>query len=188
MCVLLVLASQSPSRKILLGQLIPEFLVHPAHIDETSLPREKAEDYVMRISQNKGLAVASFYPDYAILSADTTVAVGRRLLGKATSEEESYRQMTLLSGRRHRVYTALCLIMPGGHISQRIAVTHVCFNRLCPKEIQQFVHSKEWQNVAVYRHEGFAARFIRSIRGVPSTIAGLPLRDTYCLLKGRGLV
>ncbi len=162
--LLLVLASQSPSRKKLLGQLISDFLIHPAHIDETPLGKEKAQDYVTRVAREKALAVALSYPQHAILSADTTVAVGRRLLGKALCEKEAYTQMTLLSGRRHRVYTGLCLIMPDGHISQRIAVTHVCFHRLCPKEIEKFLHSKEWQNVAVYRHEGFAARFIRSMR------------------------
>lgn len=185
---LFILASQSPSRKGLLSQLISPFAVHPSHIDETPLSREKPEDYVMRIAKEKGLTVARAHPDCVILSADTTVAVGRRLLGKATSEEESHAQMTLLSGRRHRVYTSVCLLLPGGRCSQRTAVTHVCFKKLSPQEISQFVQSREWENVAVYRHEGFAARFIRSMRGLPSTIAGLPLYDTYQLLKGNALL
>jgi septum formation protein len=167
--------------------MISEFSIHPAHIDESPLSGEKPPEYVTRIAKEKGLVMASRYPEDSILSADTTVAVGRRILGKALSSEESYTQMTLLSGRRHRVYTSVCLMTPSS-VSHRIAMTHVTFKKLTSREIEAFVLSKEWENVAVYRHEGFAARFIRSMNGLPSTIAGLPLYDTYQLLRGKGLL
>lgn len=123
-----------------------------------------------------------------ILSGDTIGAVGRRILRKAQNDTEAYNQLILLSGRSHRIYSAVTLYNPETEkYCQRLVTTFVKFKVLEKKEIQQFVDSLEWQNVAIYRLGGFISRFIRAINGQPSTIEGLPLFETYQLLRGNGV-
>ncbi len=182
-----ILASQSPSRFTLLTQLGIPFDVHPAHIDETPIARERPTAYVLRMAREKAEKVSEQFPHRPILAADTIVAVGTRILRKAESEEKVYDQLHLISGRRHRVYTALALRMPSGAYYTRLCVTHVAVKILEADEMDFFVQSGEWRNVAVYRIEGIMGMYIRMIRGLSSTVQGLPLWDTYTLLKGHGL-
>ncbi len=184
----LILASASPSRHALLTRLGVSFRTSPAHLDETPHPRERPSAYGMRISLEKACAVAKDQSDAFVLAADTFVALGARILRKAEDAGEARLQMRLLSGRRHRVYTAIALWTPEGSILQRLAMTHVSFKALDSNEIDLFVRSGEWENVAVYRHEGVAGRFIRHLSGLTSTISGLPLFETSQLLKGVGLL
>jgi septum formation protein len=123
-----------------------------------------------------------------ILAADTIVSVGTRILRKAENEKQVYAQLDLISGRRHRVHTALALRMPSGAYYSRLSTCHVAVQILETHEKDHFVASQEWRNVAVYRLEGVMGMYIRMIRGMPSTIQGLPLRDTYTLLKGHGFI
>jgi septum formation protein len=171
----------------LLTQLGIPFDVYPANIDETPIVRERPTPYVMRMAREKAEKVSEQFSDQPILAADTIVAVGTRILRKAESEQEVYEQLRLISGRRHRVYTALALRMPSGAYYTRLCVTHVAVKILDPQEIAFFVQSGEWRNVAVYRIEGIMGMYIRMIRGLSSTIQGLPLSDVYTLLKGHGL-
>ena len=141
----------------------------------------------MRMAREKAEKVSEQFSDQPILAADTIVAVGTRILRKAESEQEVYDQLRLISGRRHRVYTALALRMPSGAYYTRLCVTHVAVKILEPQEIAFFIQSGEWRNVAVYRIEGIMGMYIRMIRGLSSTVQGLPLWDVYTLLKGHGL-
>ena len=183
-----ILASQSPSRSMLLQQLGVPFEIQSADIDETPMARERPTSYVTRVSREKAEKVSELFFDRPILAADTIVAVGTRILRKAQSEQECYDQLCLISGRRHRVYTALSLRLPSGAYHTRLCVTHVAVKILEPHEQSHFVRSQEWRNVAVYRLEGLMGMHIRMIRGLPSTVQGLPLWDTYALLKGHGLL
>ncbi len=185
---MLILASQSPSRSLLLARIGIPFKVHPADIDETPILRERPTAYVTRVAREKAEKVSSTHPDCPILGADTIVAVGTRILRKAETESEVYQQLRLISGRRHRVYTALALRLPSGAYYTRLCVTHVAIKVLEAHEQRDFVASQEWRNVAVYRIEGLMGLYIRMIRGLPSTIQGLPLWDTYSLLRGHGLL
>lgn len=185
---MLVLASQSPSRYRLLTQLGVPFVVDAADIDETPLRGELPKWYVQRVSTDKARAVAERHAEAFILAADTIVTMGTRIFRKAESAQEASSQLHALSGRRHRIYTHLCLRTPHGQFYQKLCVTHVAFKVLEEKEIQAFVASEQWRGVAVYEHEGFAARFIQWMRGLPSTIKGLPLFDTYQILRGHGLM
>jgi septum formation protein len=180
----LVLASQSPSRIQLLKQLVENFEIDPSHLNEDPRHREIPRSYVLRISKEKALVTAKRHPEKYVLGADTIVSVGRRILGKAQTPEHATQQIKLLSGKRHRVYTALTLCLPCGHIQQRLSLTKVRFKVLDDQEIQQFILSEQWKDVSVYRHEGIAGQFILWMQGVPSTLSGLPLSDTYLLLKG----
>ncbi|MGL4825793.1 MAG: Maf family protein [Alphaproteobacteria bacterium] len=187
--MILALASASERRFELLKAIgIPAETIHviPADIDETPLKQEKPEAYVQRLALEKAQAVAVQRPDAYVLAADTTVAVGRRLLHKATDAAEAHQQITLLSGRRHRVYTGVCLISPGQAPKLRLGKTHVKFKRLSQLELEAYIQSKEWQGVCVYRSQGRAACFIQSMQGTPSNVMGLPLYEVSQLLQGSG--
>jgi septum formation protein len=186
---MLVLASASERRFELLKAIgiSPEAIqVIPADIDEIPLKREKPEAYVQRLALEKAKAVATHSPNTYVLAADTTVAVGRRLLHKAADAAEARQQMALLSGRRHRVYTGICLISPGQTPKLRLSKTHVKFKKLSQIETETYVQSREWQGVCVYRSQGLAACFIQSMQGTPSNVMGLPLYEVSQLLQGGG--
>lgn len=182
----LILASSSASRLRLLTEMGVSFTTSPTDIDESVRPQELPVSYVTRIAQEKALPLLSTKTH--ILSADTIVALGHRILRKAQSAQEAYAQISMLSGRRHRVLTAVVLTLPGGVQRKRLAQTHVSFKPLDKGEKEAFIQSGEWRNVAVYRIEGMAGRFVKQLNGLSSTICGLPLFPTYQLLRGEGFV
>lgn len=184
----LILASASPRRLDLLKQagIIPD-AVAPADIDETPLKTELPRDHALRLAKEKAEAVARTHPDSFILAADTVVAVGRRILPKAETEEQARACLTLLSGRRHIVYNGIAVIAPDGKRRSRLCQTTVKFSRLNPGEIEAYIQSGEWQGKAGgYAIQGVAAGFIPFIGGSYSTVVGLSLYDTIQLLRGSG--
>jgi septum formation protein len=184
----LILASASPRRVNLLAQIgIVADQILPAHIDETPQKSELPSQLAKRLGAGKALAVAAEYPSACILSCDTVVAVGRRILDKAESEDDARRCLKLLSGRRHRVYGGLTLIDPDGKINNRLVTTSVVFKRLEGSEIDAYVDCGEWHGKAGgYAIQGRAGAFARNIIGSYSNIVGLPLFETAMLLKGAG--
>jgi septum formation protein len=185
----LILASQSPERLRLIQQLVSleNLRVEPAHLDETPRFQEHPKAYVSRVAQEKSAFLACRYPDAFVIGADTIVAVGRRILRKATSPQEARDQIQLISGRRHRVYTALSLYVPHSKkFVHRLAMAHVSFKRLSSEEIDLFIGCEEWKNVASYKIQGVAGRWIRSVQGLSTTIQGLPIYPLYQLLQGNG--
>jgi septum formation protein len=186
---MLILASQSPSRHLLLNRILGKnFQAYPADIDETPIAKEIPTAYVTRVAREKAEKVSLTHGDHPILAADTIVAVGRRILRKAESEQEAYQQLDLISGRRHRSYTAVVLRLPSGAYYTRLALTHVSIKILEPHEKDHFIRSQEWKTVAVYKIDGIMGMYVRAMRGLPSTVQGLPLWDTYGLLKSHGLI
>jgi len=190
----LILASASPRRKDLLQQagIIPDQII-PADIDETPRRDELPRPYVLRMAIEKAQTIKSNHPTLQssnppyILSADTVVAVGRRILPKADTEDQARACLALLSGRRHRVLSALCLMTPDGKQHTRINDTVVMFSRLHADDIDSYIASGEWQGKAGgYGIQGRAAAFIPFISGSYSGVVGLPLYDTIQLLKGAG--
>ena len=185
---MLILASSSPSRARLLTQMGVLFQSIPSSIDETPFPREKPLDYIKRMAQEKANFVTSHHPEHFVLAADTIVALGTRILRKAESAEEARAQLSLISGKRHKSCTALTLVFPYKEKTvTRICTTHVAFKSLDAQEIDFYIASQQWRNVAVYQSEGIAGQFIRFMRGHPSTLMGLPLFDTYQMLRPHGL-
>jgi septum formation protein len=182
----LVLASASPRRLALLAQIgIMPDAVHPAELDETPLKAELPRLHAVRLAVEKAKAVAALEPGAFILAADTVVACGRRILPKATNEAEARACLTLLSGRAHRVYTAVALMDPEGTLRQRLSETRVQFKRLSDSELEAYIASDEWRGKAGgYAIQGFAAAFIRSLSGSYSGVVGLPLFETKALLDG----
>ena len=184
----LVLASASPRRLALLAQLgLRPDAVIPAEIDETPRPDESPRLCAARLARAKAEAVAALAPDALILAADTLVAAGRRILPKAETEVEARACLALLSGRRHRVLTALALRTPEGRISQRLVTSIVTFARLPPAQIDALIAAGDWRGKAGgYAIQGAAAASIRFLSGSHSAVVGLPLFETAQLLRGQG--
>jgi septum formation protein len=187
--VQLVLASASPRRLELLKQIgiVPD-VVEAAAIDEAVVPGELPGAHAARLAEAKARAVAARHAQALVLGADTVVACGRRILPKPEDAAQARRCLALLSGRRHRVYTGLCLIGPDGALSTRLVRTAVQFRRLAREEIDAYVGHGEWRGKAGgYAIQGRAGAFVRAINGSPSNVVGLPLLEAAALLRGRGL-
>ena len=147
------------------------------------LPRQLAA----RLAREKATAAAALAPDALVLAADTVVGLGRRILGKPGDEAEARRFLTLLSGRRHHVYTGVALIAPGGRCLARLVDTILAFQRLTEPQIEAFIASGEWRGVAGgYQIQKRAEMFVRFLSGSYSNVVGLPLFETAQLLRGVG--
>lgn len=180
-----ILASASPRRLALLKQIgiDPARVVAP-EIDESPLKNELPEAYAKRIAREKAQTMAAKFAGEAILAADTVVACGRRILPKAETEAEARHCLQLLSGRRHRVYTAVAFIDAKGKLHERICMTVVQFRHLPEKIIQEYLASGEWQGKAGgYAIQGRAAAFVIRINGNYDNVVGLPLAIVANLLK-----
>src|SRR6266571_1632675 len=181
-----VLASGSPRRLALLNQAgIEPDALRPADVDETprrgGLARAKADAALKSVQLDDELR-GSF-----ILAADTVVAVGRRILPKANLVDEASQCLRLLSGRNHRVYTAICLVTPKESFRQRLIETRVRFKRLSEDDIQAYIGSGEWRGKAGgYAVQGIAGSFVVKMVGSYTNIVGLPLYETISLLGGEG--
>ncbi|TXM71472.1 Maf-like protein [Methylobacterium sp. WL69] len=190
----LVLASASPRRLALLQQvgIEPDALL-PADVDETPRKSETPRELARRLARDKlGVAgdAARRRDDMRqafVVAADTVVAVGRRVLPKAEVADEAADCLRLLSGRQHRVYTAVCVLSPKGTRRERLVETRVRFKRLSGREIEAYIASEEWRGKAGgYAIQGLAAAFVVKLVGSHSGVIGLPLYETLSLLEGEG--
>lgn len=184
----LVLASASPRRLDLLRQMgITPDDVAPADIDESARKGELPLAYAQRIAAEKAAVIRPRFADAIILSADTVVACGRRILPKAETEAQARECLALLSGRRHRVISAVSIIDPSGRQRTRPVTSIVKFKRLSETDIAAYINSGEWQGKAGgYAIQGLAAEFIPFVSGSYTAIVGLPLAETMQMLKGAG--
>ncbi|MFV0473726.1 MAG: Maf family protein [Pikeienuella sp.] len=182
----LILGSSSPRRRELLAQIgvIPDEIRAP-DIDETPRRDESPRAYCRRMAAEKAAAISAA-DDEIVLSADTTVAAGRRILGKPADEAEAERFLRLLSGRRHRVVTAVAL-RAGARDWARDVVSQVKFKRLSDEEIAAYLRSGEWRGKAGgYAIHGLAGALIPWISGSFTGVVGLPLTETANLLRAAG--
>jgi len=184
----LVLASGSARRRELLSQigLEPDRIII-TDTDETPFFNENPVELARRLALNKMLAASLDAANSFILAADTVVTVGRRILSKPVDEIEARSYLQLISGRRHRVHTAVAAYAPDGHQQVRIVNSVVAFKRLSEEEINWYLASGEWCGKAGgYGIQGYAGRFVRFLRGSHSNVVGLPLFETVNLLEGLG--
>jgi septum formation protein len=182
----LILASASPRRLDLLAQIgiVPDAVVAPA-IDETPRPRELPRELARRLAHAKAASVAA--DDAFVLAADTVVAAGRRILPKAGDAAAARACLALLSGRRHRVLTAVVVLAPGGRQAERMSDTVVALARLTAAQIAAYLDSHEWQDKAGgYAVQGRMAAHVRFLAGSYSGVVGLPLFETAQMLRGLG--
>lgn len=186
----LVLASGSPRRIELLGQAgIEPDHIQPADIDETPQRGEHPRSLARRLSREKAEAAlaqlksdANFANPF-LLAADTVVAVGRRILPKAETADEARECLRLLSGRTHKVFTGVCLVLPNGNLRQTLVETRLRFERLSRQQIDAYLSSGEWRGKAGgYAIQGLAGSFVVKLVGSYSNVVGLPLQETVSLL------
>lgn len=183
-----ILASQSPQRRYLLEQIgyIPK-LVEPANIDETPINNEKPTSYIKRIVKNKAFYVFEKHKNNVVLSSDTVIVCGTKIIQKSKNDEEQINVMKMLSGKTHRVITGVCVINKEGKPSLKINVTKIKMKKLTDTEIRDYVNSKEWCGCAGYKIEGLLGGFVKQIIGSYSGVVGLPLFETRNLLLGAGV-
>lgn len=182
----LILASASPRRRELIARLgIEPAGISAADIDETPRKHEDPRAYARRMAREKALAVTA--DDAFVLAGDTVVACGRRILPKAEDEATARRCLELLSGRRHRVLSAVALKAPDGTLRERLSETIVRFKQLSAEEVAAYLAGGEWHGKAGgYAIQGSAEGLIAWIGGSHSGVVGLPLFETRGLLKAAG--
>lgn len=190
----LILASGSPRRLDLLAQakVTPDRLM-PMDIDETPGKAEHPRSLARRLSAEKAEAARAavkgdpLWSGSYILSADTVVAVGRRILPKAEYLDEADAAINLLSGRSHWVFTGVAVISPSGLLRQAVVETKVRFKRLSAREIGAYLDSGEWRGKAgAYAIQGIAGTFVQKLSGSYTAVVGLPLYETLRILEGEG--
>jgi septum formation protein len=191
---LLVLASASPRRLALLEQVgIEPTALRPASIDETPKRGERPRSLAQRLAEAKARAAHARIQnepelkDAFVLAADTVVAVGRMTIGKPEFLDEAAKALATLSGRTHKVYTAICVVTPDGKVRKRTVETRVRMKRLNRQEIESYLACGEWRGKAGgYAVQGIAGAFVQNIVGSYSNVVGLPLIEVVSLLAGEG--
>lgn len=189
---MLVLASASPRRQELLRNAGISFIVQPADIDETPRAGEPAREYAERLAREKALAVWRLRPQDVVLGADTIVVVDDAILGKPADTADAARMLRLLSGRVHRVITAVCVVGPVARGQLPVAseertaseTTLVTMNELSDEEIREYVATGEPMDKAgAYAIQGMASRWIPRIEGDYSNVVGLPVALVHAMLR-----
>lgn len=183
-----ILASSSPRRKELLDQIGIRYRVNPVDIDETPLPGEAPLAYVRRLAAEKSAAcLARVGDDLPVLAADTAVVLDELILGKPKDSDDAFAMLRLLSGKMHRVYSAVSL-RGRERYGQALSITEVTFRPLTEAEISAYWHSGEPADKAgSYAIQGLGSVFVQSIAGSFSGVVGLPLFETAELLAEQGI-
>ena len=189
----LILASASPRRRELLDQINLDYIVYPVDIDETPKTAEVAIDYVARVAAEKSkVCVNLINKSLPVLAADTSVVIGKTILGKPKNEVHAAEMLSQLSGKMHHVYSAISLRVSGKTAEeyhfQALSITEVNFRKISDKEIQDYWQTGEPLGKAGgYAIQGIASVFVKSIKGSFSGVMGLPLFETAELLSKQGI-
>lgn len=185
----LVLASSSPRRRALLREAGISFVAQAAEIDETPRRGESPEPYARRLAGEKAQAVVRSFPRDFVLAADTIVIVDDEILGKPRDREDAARMLRSLSGREHRVLTAVALVVPGRGMEQKCSTTSVYFRKLKEGEIQEYIAGGEPMDKAgAYAIQGGAASWVTRLDGDYSNVVGLPLMLVAEMLQNCGFL
>ena len=184
-----VLASASPRRIELLNniKIFPK-IIYSSDINEDKNSKEDPNKYCVRVAKNKALKVLEKYPEEYVLSADTIVFCGNKIFLKPKDKEEAKEFLTFFSGRKHNVLTCLCLAKKN-LIKVKMVITKITFKRLNKHEIEEYLSTNEWKDKAgAYAIQGYAEKFIKRINGSYSNVVGLPLFETFNILKSYKLI
>ena len=182
----IILASQSPRRVALLKQMGIACLVMPADIDETALSGESPADYVLRLAEQKALAIVSKlageHADLPILAADTTVALGNEIFGKPDNNVDAFNMLKKLSGCTHQVHTAIALAF-NGKCETALNTTQVTMMLLTDAMLSAYIATNEHSDKAgSYAIQGLAGNWVARIEGSYTGVMGLPVHETAMLL------
>lgn len=179
----IVLASQSPRRKELLGRLVPAFSIQPADIDETPKPNEDPLAYVQRMAAEKAAAVQKESEETLVIASDTTVVLGNEILGKPEDDDEAKRMLRKFSGTTHDVYTAV-VITDGTQEERILSQAAVTFYELTDEEIERYLATGDHRDKAgAYGIQSYAGAFVESISGDYYSIVGFPIGAVNQVLK-----
>jgi septum formation protein len=180
----LVLASQSPRRKELLGILGHSFTVMPSSIDETPMNGEDPETFVVRVAREKGMEVASRVSQSVVISADTVVVIDNEILGKPSDEADAVRMLRKLSGREHVVLTAVTIVnQTKQETLEGLDRTRVWFTPLTEDEIREYIRRENvFDKAGAYAIQGYAGIYIPRIEGNYFNVMGFPLPLVHQLL------
>jgi septum formation protein len=182
----IVLASASPRRRDLLGTILPTFDVIPADILEVPRPRETARRFASRAAREKAAHVAADHRARSVLGADTVVTVDGDILGKPRDRTDAVRMLESLSGRTHRVITAIALTTFSGDTDELAVESEVRFRSLSADELGAYVDTGEpFDKAGAYAVQGGGGRFVKAVVGSYSNVIGLPLVEVARLLAGR---
>lgn len=184
----LVLASSSPRRKELLERLGLTFQIERADIDETPKPGESPRGYVKRLAREKANTVAKrlLRTDALVLAADTSVVLGKDILGKPSDKADAVRMLTQLAGKTHEVLTAIAVA--GAHHDTLVVETTVTFRAASLPELQWYAESGEpLDKAGAYAIQGIGAFLVEKIDGSPTNVIGLPIPETLLLLEKGGV-
>ena len=184
-----VLASSSPRRIELLNsiKIFPK-IIYSSDINEDIDSKENPKKYCMRVAKNKALKALEKYPEEFILSADTVVFCSNKIFLKPKNKEEAREFLTFFSGRKHNVLTCVCLAKKNS-LKVKKVITKVTFKRLNKQEIDEYLSTNEWKDKAgAYAIQGYAEKFIKRINGSYSNVVGLPLFETFNILKTYKLI
>ena len=183
-----ILASGSKQRLELLKSIDFEpKKVIPADIDETPKKGEKPTAYVKRMALEKGKAVSAQNSGEVVLAADTIVVSGTKIIQKSKTGEEQAAVMRLLSGRSHRVITAVCVVNAKGRINLKTNTTRLIIKKMSELEIKEYIDSNEWVGCSGYNIEGRLQYLAKKIIGSWSGVIGLPLYEAKNMLNGAGI-
>lgn len=185
----LILASQSPRRRELLKQVIADFDVDCADIDETPLPDENPETYVLRLAEAKARAVWTRRRDgIPVLGADTTVTIDGHVLGKPEDAREALRMLCRLNGRSHEVLTGIAVVTERG-VESRLSTTTVKFGEISESALRAYAESGEpLDKAGGYGIQGRAGLFVEHLSGSFTGVVGLPLFETAQILAAAGII
>lgn len=182
----LILASASPRRQDILTHMGVPFIMQPADIDEIPHKDESGRQFAIRMAYEKAHAIP-LHQNTIILSADTVVCTARKILPKALDKDTAKHCITHLMGRRHKVYTAMCLITPK-HAHQAVVKTVVQFKNLDTSEISTYIQQGDWYSKAGgYAIQGYASRYISYMGGSYSAVVGLDIHTVYKWLRLYGI-
>lgn len=186
----LILASGSPRRRELMRSIGIAFQVIPSMVEEVRLPGEAPLRFVRRAAREKGEEVSSRHPEAFVLSADTVVVAGGRLLGKPAERRDARRMLSLLAGREHLVHTAVCLVRRSrGYLDEACVTTRVRFRPLTDREISGYLRTGECDDKAgAYAAQGAGNLLIERISGSFTNVVGLPMTQTLGMLLRAGLL
>jgi septum formation protein len=163
--------------------------VDPADLDETPHKAELPHNYAKRMAAEKAALVAARHPGDIVLASDTVVVLGRRILPKAETEAQARFCLELISGRRHQVMSAVCVVDAAGKARRRLSTSTLIFKRLGASEIADYLAGGEWEGKAGgYAIQGAAEAFVKQLSGSHSGVMGLPLYETRALLMASGVL
>jgi septum formation protein len=180
----IVLASASPRRRDLLSPFY-SLKILPSHADESQKESENPRAYVQRIARTKWADVSQkLDSNTVVVAADTIVVLGQKILGKAAHAKEAERTLRALSGKTHRVLTAVVVGRVGGMLRQSLQSSEIRFRKLEAHEICDYIRSNEWRGKAgAYAIQGKALKFCASLKGSLTNVVGLPLEETLKLIE-----